>query len=174
MTKRQIIDQILQVNSTADPGFLARFESDELDAYLRHLRQARTPRLAGDPHRFDHYFHNIPAVSYQSAARQTVAVAEPPERGYEQVSPVESGISSEDMSHYDEGLYVSQDSGALYDVPTPDAADSHEETPAVSEDDLDLSYVPAGRDEQSDPETEKKQSDSSFADVEEDAEAWLF
>ena len=63
MTKRQLIDEIITVNRSATPGFLAKFDDCELDEYLRHLRIAQSPRLTGDPHRFDHYFENCPTIS---------------------------------------------------------------------------------------------------------------
>ena len=44
MTKRQLIDQILSLNVSADPGFLAEFQDRELDEYLAHLTRARMPR----------------------------------------------------------------------------------------------------------------------------------
>jgi hypothetical protein len=56
MTKRQMIDEILTVNKTAAPAFLARFDETELSRYLQHLNVLKTPRLFGDPHRFDRYF----------------------------------------------------------------------------------------------------------------------
>ena len=56
MTKRQMIDEILTVNKTAAPAFLARFDETELTRYLQHLNVLKTPRLFGDPHRFDKYF----------------------------------------------------------------------------------------------------------------------
>lgn len=56
MTKRQIIDEILTRNTTADAGFLARFDDAELDEYLTNLRRLQTPRLNGDPGRYEKYF----------------------------------------------------------------------------------------------------------------------
>lgn len=44
MTKRQIIDEIIQINRSAKAEFLAQFDAEELDAYLQHLRAAQTPR----------------------------------------------------------------------------------------------------------------------------------
>ena len=44
MTKRQLIDQILSLNETAEPGFLAQFQDRELDEYLVHLTRAKMPR----------------------------------------------------------------------------------------------------------------------------------
>jgi len=63
MTKRQLIDEITTMNQSAKPSFLAKFEDTELDEYLQHLRLAQTPRLVGDPHRFDHYFDACPTVA---------------------------------------------------------------------------------------------------------------
>ncbi len=47
MTKRQLIDQILSLNETADPGFLAEFQDRDLDEYLTHLTKAKMPRGRG-------------------------------------------------------------------------------------------------------------------------------
>ena len=38
MVKRQLIDQIMKLNISAKPEFLAQFTEDELRAYLRQLR----------------------------------------------------------------------------------------------------------------------------------------
>lgn len=46
MTKRQLIDQILSLNESAEPGFLAQFQHRELDEYLAHLTSAKMPRGA--------------------------------------------------------------------------------------------------------------------------------
>lgn len=73
MTKRQIIDEILTLNRSAKPEFLAGFEDTDLDQYLRHLRVARTPRLSGDPHRYDKYFEDLPTIGRAGPA---VAVVE--------------------------------------------------------------------------------------------------
>lgn len=63
MTKRELIDEILDINLSARPQFLAQFEDDDLQAYLTHLRVLSAPRLSGDPSRYDKYFRNVPAVS---------------------------------------------------------------------------------------------------------------
>ena len=63
MTKRQLIDRIVSINHSAAPSFLARFDEGDLDAYLRHLQEPQTPRLAGDGHRHDRYFENLPTVT---------------------------------------------------------------------------------------------------------------
>ncbi len=60
MTKRQLIDEIMTVNRSADPEFLAEFDSPDLTEYLDHLRVLGVPRLSGDPHRYDKYFENLP------------------------------------------------------------------------------------------------------------------
>ena len=50
MTKRQIIDNIIDTNPTAEPGFLAQFEQVDLLDYLRKLDRLSAPRLAGASH----------------------------------------------------------------------------------------------------------------------------
>ncbi len=40
MSKRQLIDDIRQLNPTAEPQFLAQFDEAELQQYLEHLRGA--------------------------------------------------------------------------------------------------------------------------------------
>jgi len=54
MTKGDTIAEIMSLNPSADPGFLAEFANQELDDYLRRLKQATRSRnpveyeLAGD------------------------------------------------------------------------------------------------------------------------------
>lgn len=62
MTKRELIDEIVVANPTAQPEFLAGFDDTELNEYLLHLRVLKTPRLTGNASRFDKYFRNVPAV----------------------------------------------------------------------------------------------------------------
>ncbi len=44
MTKRQLIDTIVEMNPTARPAFLAQFGDEDLNEYLEHLRMAARPR----------------------------------------------------------------------------------------------------------------------------------
>jgi hypothetical protein len=44
-TKRQLIDDIRQYNSTAQPQFLAQFDEEALKQYLEHLEHARQKHL---------------------------------------------------------------------------------------------------------------------------------
>jgi len=60
MTKRQLIDEIMEINKSAEPEFLARFSDEQLSEYLEHLHVLRTPRLSGDPGRYNVYFENLP------------------------------------------------------------------------------------------------------------------
>lgn len=39
MSKREIIDYILEINKSAKPEFLAQFPVEELDLYLEHLME---------------------------------------------------------------------------------------------------------------------------------------
>ncbi len=85
MTKRQIIDEILRLNATAEPGFLARFDEEELDRYRRHLGRTHKPRLTGNPERYDRYFRPIPAEQArqwtETAGHVAAAEAERPAPG---------------------------------------------------------------------------------------------
>lgn len=47
MTKRQMIDEIITMNTSADPGFLAEFGTDDLSAYMNKLRRAIREEDAG-------------------------------------------------------------------------------------------------------------------------------
>ncbi|MFB3892311.1 MAG: hypothetical protein ACE15C_09850 [Phycisphaerae bacterium] len=89
MTKRQLIDEIITINRTAQPGFLARFEESDLDEYLRHLLHARTNRLSGDSSRFQKYFRSqgraegpkkprtVPTLPAEPTVRPTPVVQSP-------------------------------------------------------------------------------------------------
>ena len=87
MTKRELIDQILNENQTAEPAFLAQFSDEQLHEYLTHLKWLKEPRLKGNPSRFDRYFRSRPVV------------ASPPGR-WRSVSdvPVASRVESLDLS----------------------------------------------------------------------------
>jgi len=63
MTKRQLIDEIVSINHSAQPSFLAAFNDQELNEYLDHLKVLRTPRLASRPGQFDKYFKGCPTIS---------------------------------------------------------------------------------------------------------------
>jgi len=39
MTKREIIDYIIEINRGAKPEFLAQFSAEDLDLYLEHLME---------------------------------------------------------------------------------------------------------------------------------------
>ncbi|MCK5113291.1 MAG: hypothetical protein KAR11_00825 [Phycisphaerae bacterium] len=44
MTKRELIDEIMEINISAGPGFLSRFSDNELKEYLQHLQIIQEPR----------------------------------------------------------------------------------------------------------------------------------
>ena len=67
MTKRQLIDEIVTLNQTAEPAFLAKFDPGELDEYLRHLRLARTPRMRRGTARHRKYFDNCKTIAFKPA-----------------------------------------------------------------------------------------------------------
>jgi hypothetical protein len=45
MTKRQLIDDIRKINTTAQPQFLAQFDDAALKQYLEHLEGAQRKHL---------------------------------------------------------------------------------------------------------------------------------
>jgi hypothetical protein len=80
MTKRELIDAIQALNATADAGFLARFEEDDLEAYLGKLHWARSPRLTGDAGRYEKYFQSAsaPAAAAEATASAAAVAMESP------------------------------------------------------------------------------------------------
>ena len=85
MTKRQLIDEILDKNHSARPSFLAQFGDDDLQEYLDHLSEVQQPRFRGDPHRYDAYFQAAPATrpttteaerQWPPARRETIGSAQ--------------------------------------------------------------------------------------------------
>lgn len=72
MTKRELIDAIVDLNPTAMPEFLARFSDLALREYYEHLDAARQPRLAGETQRYEQYFHEPPTRT--SPVSETLAV----------------------------------------------------------------------------------------------------
>ena len=46
MSKREIIDFILEINKGAKPEFLAQFSAEELDLYLEHLMELDLEEIA--------------------------------------------------------------------------------------------------------------------------------
>ena len=46
MSKREIIDFIMEINKSAKPEFLAQFPQDELDVYLEHLMELDMEEIA--------------------------------------------------------------------------------------------------------------------------------
>ena len=76
MTKREMIDEILAINLSAQPQFLARFGDEQLQDYLTHLQVLSTPRLRGEPGRYDKYFRDLPKIAAPRAPWRTEEPAE--------------------------------------------------------------------------------------------------
>jgi hypothetical protein len=77
MTKRELIDEIIEANPTADAGFLAQFSTEDLHGYLGRLDARLVPNLIGNADRFDHYFHWTEGATSESLSVQP-QVAEAP------------------------------------------------------------------------------------------------
>lgn len=69
MTKRQIIDEIIESNPTAGPAFLAQFDHVDLLNYLRHLQVLKAPRLTANTGRYERHF---PPPALQAADELSV------------------------------------------------------------------------------------------------------
>lgn len=44
LTREQVVDRIIQINPSADAGFLGRFDPPELEIYLTRLERMAEPR----------------------------------------------------------------------------------------------------------------------------------
>ena len=69
MTKRQLIDEILTMNRSARPSFLAEFEDHDLSEYLDHLLAVCGPKPQGDPWWPERHLKNRPATPPADAAK---------------------------------------------------------------------------------------------------------
>ena len=63
MTKRQLIDEIVTMNRSAPPSFLAKFNTGDLREYLDHLALARQPRLRTNAAQRGKYLQAVAAAA---------------------------------------------------------------------------------------------------------------
>ena len=75
MTKRQLIDEIVCINHTAQPAFLAQFDDGDLNAYLQHLHVLQVPRIQTTPSRYDKYFVPVSGGAFAPAAVPSYSAA---------------------------------------------------------------------------------------------------
>lgn len=176
MTKRQLIDTIVSMNHTAEPGFLAQFADRQLDDYLRHLRTAKAPRLSGDPHRFDHYFDGCPPIALTASAVATME----PEDDTISLAPIEP-IQEEHQGDLPAILDLNISEDALFNesYETPPAGDQRDEQLTAAE------PPPSDPQPAGDPEEEPEPAVTTLAELaekakeeeeeeEEDSEVWLY
>ena len=186
MTKRQLIDQIITINRSAEPGFLARFDDEDLRDYLDHLLVVLEPRLTGETHRYEEYFR-VPA-----ATAAATAVLDTPEQ--EDESSQEAGVwSAEGADDADAAagetdalvpsfIYDQQHSPPVLAPQTPQ--DDEEEQPRDEQPDQDeeddnhpardeVEYEDVLEDEPV-PVPAGQYAEASFSETDEDMESWLF
>ena len=102
MTKRQLVDEIVAINRTAKPAFLARFDDEDLEDYLSHLRTAQGPRLTGDSGRYEQYFQGEWGRPYSPVEldkprwRDEPSIQQPLAITREEPSSTVDGVSVED------------------------------------------------------------------------------
>lgn len=78
MTKRELIDEIIRLNRSALPAFLAHFSDDELTEYLEHLKRVQSPRISGQQACYGQYVPECRVEDKRPAGRPdrpTVCVA---------------------------------------------------------------------------------------------------
>jgi len=73
MTKRELINEIVATNRSAEPEFLAQFADSDLRDYLQHLQELRKPKLEGNPSRYDRYWRNCPTIPSPPNGRRAVS-----------------------------------------------------------------------------------------------------
>ena len=157
MTKRELIDEILAARCTAAPEFLARFEDQQLQEYLDHLRQARRPRLSGDARRYDKYFRSYaPSPPAAPAPARRPALAPSWRMPVHVLGPVaKPQLHATSAQGYQqgavEGMYISHSDPARDPAGPPDQAPADEqdqlladrsEQAALDEQDQPLTYEP--------------------------------
>jgi len=199
MTKRQLIDQIMTVNRSARPEFLARFDDDDLHDYLDHLAVLLEPRLTGQTDRYEKYF-----VATTPAA--AVGPDTPEREDQDDLRSADGADDAEDAAPPTGGLmpsfiYDQQHPAPISVSPAPqddEPAETTDDEPAETldednlgddEEDIDREQAPAEADESylASDETEDDEpvedgdlvpvgqcADESFAETEEDTESWLF
>lgn len=98
MTKRELIDEIMNFNRTAEPEFLARFDDADLDEYLQHLRSLSRQVLVGDSSRYARYFDTHAEADARTAA-STAVLDTPPEPSVEPWRDEDVTAHEESMTH---------------------------------------------------------------------------
>jgi len=142
MTKRELIDEILAARCTAAPEFLARFEDQQLQEYLDHLRQARRPRLSGDARRYDKHFRNYaPSPPAAPAPARRPALAPSWRMPLHVLSPVaKPQLHATPVQGYQqgavEGTYISQSDPARDPAGPPELAEQSEQAALNKQDQL--------------------------------------
>ena len=198
MTKRELIDEIVAINHTATPAFLAKFSDDDLDEYLAHLRILATPRLSGDASRYERYFLNCPTIPAPRPAWRTRAEPEPtpidddlPEDSDESepehieclvatpAEPVETELDADEP--FEEQTDADEQAAAVADDDPPGLADVEEEDlDNAEEQDLDEDEEPETPQEAPAPAAvpagfAREQASAPLAAGEEDdSESWLY
>lgn len=136
MTKRQLIDEIVSINQSARPAFLAGFGDDELNEYLRHLQVTRKPRLSGNWRQYEKYFTDLPApVARRVSGRIVSGPATEPAAGEDsslfvpetQDKETESPVHGETLADVKPAAEESPVEEALNERPPAEVLDAEEQ-----------------------------------------------
>ena len=120
MTKRQYIDEILKINRSAKPEFLAKFSEKDLAEYFRHLGAAAVPRESlyrrpsGRAPADEPPAQPDPPIEYQQAEQAELA------EQAEEVELVEQAELAEQAEQAEQAELVEQPEEAELAEPAPD------------------------------------------------------
>ncbi len=173
MTKRQLIDRVMELNETAKPEFLAKFDDEDLNEYLNHLLVLQTPRLSGEKGRYDRYFVNCPSISVEAryVPAEPAVDAYDAELGYSEPVCEETPAEEEELQETVAAAFVDsvqKQPAEEYEEPsdefTEEFSHEYEEYEEFEESHAEPVAVGAGVADDA----------SSFAENTEESENWLF
>jgi hypothetical protein len=175
MTKRQLIDEIVTANRTAEPSFLAQFDDADLREYLRHLRWARQPRLTGNVHRYEKYFKN----RGENSAPPSAAEPQPFDPPEETDTPIVPGPTDlQDDGGIDDTTERAECRGPDAPPPSSDSLRSTSEDLAQEEVGQTPPALAAAESDATDQEDQEQPSPFAKTDQpqqqEGDSQSWLF
>jgi hypothetical protein len=138
MTKRELIDEIVALNHTASPQFLARFQDSELDEYLGHLRVLTRPRLSGNAERYEKYFRNCPTAQparplWRTDSERIEQILANAPRDAAAAEPAEAAAAAEQQAPQAQTACAVVEDPFAWEPPRPDQIVSMSVSPAERE-----------------------------------------
>lgn len=148
MTKRQLIDQIITVNRSAPAAFLARFDDEDLRAYLDHLGILDQPRMTGDAARYAKYF--VPPAP-SKAAPATAPLDEPDDDELDDVEETDGVDEPDEQPAASQGpLWFASETNTADSDPQADRPQPAHNASGLAYDTEHTPSIPADLDDQAD------------------------